>query len=95
VRGWVRPPGEVLDAAGVRATQAQPGLLDGVIGMLGRLATPLLRDAGAKVRVLSRRSHESGDGVKFVTGDLATGEVATRLVELALAKEDFLAEQLR
>jgi uncharacterized protein YbjT (DUF2867 family) len=26
------------------------------------------------VRVLSRRSHESGDGVEFVTGDLATGE---------------------
>jgi uncharacterized protein YbjT (DUF2867 family) len=26
------------------------------------------------VRLLSRRSHESGDGVEFMTGDLATGE---------------------
>jgi NmrA-like family. len=26
------------------------------------------------VRVLSRRTHESGDGVEFVTGDLATGD---------------------
>jgi len=51
-----------------------PILLTGGTGTLGRLVAPLLRDAGREVRVLSRRSHESGDGVEFVTGDLATGE---------------------
>jgi uncharacterized protein YbjT (DUF2867 family) len=61
-------------------------LLTGGTGTLGRLVAPLLRDAGCKVRVLSRRSHEAGhnheaghsheagDGVEFVRGDLATGE---------------------
>jgi uncharacterized protein YbjT (DUF2867 family) len=48
-------------------------LLTGGTGTLGRLAVPLLRDAGCQVRVLSRHRHESGDGVEFVTGDLATG----------------------
>jgi uncharacterized protein YbjT (DUF2867 family) len=33
-----------------------------------------LREAGCEVRVLSRRSHESGDGIEFAIGDLATGE---------------------
>ena len=51
-----------------------PILLTGGTGRLGRLVVPLLRDAGCHVRVLSRRSHESGDGVEFITGDLATGE---------------------
>jgi uncharacterized protein YbjT (DUF2867 family) len=50
-----------------------PILLTGGTGTLGRLVAPRLRDAGANVRVLSRRSHESGDGVEFMTGDLATG----------------------
>lgn len=49
-------------------------LLTGGTGTLGRLVTPLLMDAGAKVRVLTRRNQESGDGIEFVTGDLATGE---------------------
>lgn len=52
-------------------------LLTGGTGTLGRLVQPLLLDAGCKVRVLSRRghgSHESGNGIEFVTGDLATGE---------------------
>lgn len=49
-------------------------LLTGGTGTLGRLVTPLLRDAGCNVRVLSRGSHESGDGIEFVTGDLATGD---------------------
>jgi uncharacterized protein YbjT (DUF2867 family) len=51
-----------------------PILLTGGTGTLGRLVTPLLRDAGSTVRVLSRRSHESGDGVEYVTGDLLKGE---------------------
>jgi uncharacterized protein YbjT (DUF2867 family) len=41
---------------------------------LGRLVVARLRDAGCDVRVLSRRSHNSGDGIEFMTGDLATGE---------------------
>jgi uncharacterized protein YbjT (DUF2867 family) len=49
-------------------------LVTGGTGTLGRLVTPLLLDAGCKVRVLSRRGHESGDGVEYVTGDLATGD---------------------
>jgi uncharacterized protein YbjT (DUF2867 family) len=51
-----------------------PILLTGGTGTLGRLVAPRLRDAGCNVRVLSRRSHESGDGVEFMIGDLATGE---------------------
>jgi uncharacterized protein YbjT (DUF2867 family) len=51
-----------------------PILLTGGTGTLGRLVVPLLRETGHDVRVLSRRPHESGDGVEFVTGDLATGK---------------------
>jgi uncharacterized protein YbjT (DUF2867 family) len=51
-----------------------PILVTGGTGTLGRLVVPRLRDAGCDVRVLSRRSHKSGDGIEFVTGDLATGE---------------------
>jgi len=51
-----------------------PILVTGGTGTLGRLVTPLLRDAGHTVRVLSRRSHEFEDGIEFTAGDLATGE---------------------
>jgi uncharacterized protein YbjT (DUF2867 family) len=51
-----------------------PILLTGGTGTLGRLVVALLRDAGRNVRVLSRRGHDSGAGIEFVTGDLATGE---------------------
>jgi uncharacterized protein YbjT (DUF2867 family) len=51
-----------------------PILVTGGTGTLGRLVVPLLKDTGCDVRVLSRRSHESEDGIEFVTGDLATGE---------------------
>jgi uncharacterized protein YbjT (DUF2867 family) len=53
---------------------SSPILLTGGTGTLGRLVAPRLRDAGCAVRVLSRRIHQSGDGVEYVTGDLATGE---------------------
>src|SRR3712207_3513931 len=53
---------------------ASPILVTGGTGTLGRLVVPRLRDAGCDVRVLSRRSREGGEGVEFVTGDLATGE---------------------
>jgi uncharacterized protein YbjT (DUF2867 family) len=49
-------------------------LLTGGTGTLGRHVTPLLLDAGCKVRVLSRRSHEPRDGLEFVTGDLVKDE---------------------
>jgi uncharacterized protein YbjT (DUF2867 family) len=49
-------------------------LVTGGTGTLGRLVVRRLRDAGCNVRVLSRRSHKSGDGIEFMTGDLATGE---------------------
>jgi uncharacterized protein YbjT (DUF2867 family) len=50
-----------------------PLLITGGTGTLGRLVLPRLLDTGAKLRVLSRSDHPSGDGVDFVTGDLATG----------------------
>lgn len=49
-------------------------LVTGGTGTLGRLVVPRLQDAGSKVRVLSRRHHESVDGVEYVTGDLLKGE---------------------
>jgi uncharacterized protein YbjT (DUF2867 family) len=53
---------------------AAPILVTGGTGTLGRLVVPRLRDAGREVRVLSRRRHQGGGEVEFVTGDLATGE---------------------
>jgi uncharacterized protein YbjT (DUF2867 family) len=49
-------------------------LVTGGTGTLGRHVVLRLRDAGCKVRVLSRSSREAGEGIEFVTGDLATGE---------------------
>lgn len=51
-----------------------PILVTGGTGTLGRLVTPLLRDAGRTVRVLSRHSHEPADGIEYVACDLLTGE---------------------
>jgi uncharacterized protein YbjT (DUF2867 family) len=51
-----------------------PILVTGGTGTLGRHVVRRLHDAGSNVRVLSRRSHKSGDGIEFMTGDLATGE---------------------
>src|SRR2546423_236258 len=56
-------------------------LITGGTGTLGRLVVPRLRDDGCKVRVLSRRSREAGEGIEFVTGDLATGEGIEAAVE--------------
>ena len=55
-------------------TVTSPTLVTGGTGGLGRLAVARLRDAGCDVRVLSRRPHESGDGIEYVTGDLTTRE---------------------
>lgn len=51
-----------------------PILVTGGTGTLGQHVVPRLREAGREVRVLSRRSHGERDGVRFVTGDLSTGE---------------------
>ncbi len=48
-------------------------LVTGGTGSLGRFVVGRLRDTGCTVRVLSRRSRESEEGVEVVTGDLATG----------------------
>ncbi|WP_433623162.1 SDR family oxidoreductase [Nocardia sp. CA-120079] len=48
-------------------------LLTGGTGTLGRHVTPLLVEAGFKIRMLSRNAHESSDGIEFVTGDLLAG----------------------
>jgi uncharacterized protein YbjT (DUF2867 family) len=49
-------------------------LVTGGTGTLGRLVVRRLRDTGSNVRVLTRRTHKSADGIEFMTGDLATGE---------------------
>jgi len=54
-------------------------LVTGGTGTLGKLVVPRLREAGAKVRVLSRQAREGqgvhgDDGdVEYVRGDLDTG----------------------
>jgi uncharacterized protein YbjT (DUF2867 family) len=62
-------------------TMTSPILVTGGTGTLGRLVVRRLRDAGCNVRVLSRRSHDSGDGIEFMSGDLATGEGIEAAVE--------------
>ena len=47
---------------------ASPILVTGGTGTLGRSVVPRLRDAGRRVRVLSRRSPEAGWGVEPATG---------------------------
>jgi uncharacterized protein YbjT (DUF2867 family) len=51
-----------------------PILVTGGTGTLGRLVVPLLRSAGADVRVLTRQPRPPQDGVSYVVGDLATGD---------------------
>ena len=51
-----------------------PILVTGGTGTLGQHVVSRLRETGRDVRVLSRRSHDGQDGVRFVTGDLTTGE---------------------
>lgn len=49
-------------------------LVTGGTGTLGRPVVQRLRDAGASVTVLSRRSREAAEGIRYVAGDLSTGE---------------------
>ncbi|GAB2533278.1 SDR family oxidoreductase [Nocardia heshunensis] len=52
---------------------AKTVLVTGGTGTLGKLVTPLLRQAGVRVRVLSRTTRQGADGIDYVAGDLQTG----------------------
>jgi uncharacterized protein YbjT (DUF2867 family) len=56
-------------------------LVTGGTGTLGRLVIRRLRDTGRDIRVLSRRSGATEEGVELVTGDLSTGEGVETAVE--------------
>lgn len=56
-------------------------LVTGGTGTLGRRVVPRLRADGGIVRVLTRRSLDPGEGIEYVTGDLATGEGIDAAVE--------------
>ncbi len=58
-----------------------PILVTGGTGTLGSLVVARLHDAGRKVRVLSRRSREDGEGIEFAAGDLAKDEGIEAAVE--------------
>ena len=49
-------------------------LITGGTGTLGSRLTPMLRDAGCEVRVLSRRGRGPEDGVEYVAGDIVKQE---------------------
>ena len=49
-------------------------LVTGGTGTLGRPVVQRLRDAGASVTVLSRHPRETTDGIRYLAGDLSTGE---------------------
>jgi len=55
-------------------TPTAPILVTGGTGTLGRRLVPRLRAAGYAVWVLTRHGRADEDGVRYVTGDLATGE---------------------
>src|SRR6266550_4461556 len=63
--------GRINDAGGSMTSDI---LVTGGTGTLGRPVVRRLQEAGREVRVLSRRSREAGEGIEYVTGDLATGE---------------------
>jgi uncharacterized protein YbjT (DUF2867 family) len=51
-----------------------PILVTGGTGTLGREVVPRLRNTGRDVRVLSRHGRAAQDGIRYLTGDLATGQ---------------------
>jgi uncharacterized protein YbjT (DUF2867 family) len=53
---------------------ATPILVTGGTGTLGRPVAQRLRDAGASVTVLSRHPREPAEGIRYMAGDLSTGE---------------------
>jgi uncharacterized protein YbjT (DUF2867 family) len=63
-----------LDVRKERQAMPSPILVTGGTGTLGREVVPRLRNTGREVRVLSRHGRADEDGVRYLTGDLATGE---------------------
>ena len=51
-----------------------PILVTGGTGTLGRQVVPRLRNTGRDVRVLSRHGRPDEDGIRYLAGDLATGQ---------------------
>jgi uncharacterized protein YbjT (DUF2867 family) len=51
-----------------------PILVTGGTGTLGRRLVPRLTAAGCTVRVLTRHARADEDGVRYLTGDLSTGD---------------------
>jgi uncharacterized protein YbjT (DUF2867 family) len=65
----------ILDCTETEELQMTPPILvTGGTGTLGQQVVARLQEAGREVRVLSRRSRSSQDGLVFAIGDLATGE---------------------
>jgi uncharacterized protein YbjT (DUF2867 family) len=56
-------------------------VVTGGTGGLGRRVVPRLLEAGRKVRVLSRRAHDSTDGIEYFVGDLAKDEGVEKAVD--------------
>jgi uncharacterized protein YbjT (DUF2867 family) len=56
-------------------------LVTGGTGTLGRRLVPRLTAAGCTVRVLTRHGRPDKDGVRYLTGDLATGDGVDRAVD--------------
>jgi uncharacterized protein YbjT (DUF2867 family) len=52
----------------------QPIVVTGGTGTLGRRVVPRLAEAGREVRVLTRHARPGEDGIRYLNGDLATGE---------------------
>jgi nucleoside-diphosphate-sugar epimerase len=63
-----------LDVTKERQAMTPPVLVTGGTGTLGRLVVPRLHNARYDVRVLSRRGRPDEDGIRYLPGDLATGE---------------------
>jgi uncharacterized protein YbjT (DUF2867 family) len=57
-----------------RQAMTSPILVTGGTGRLGRQVVPRLRNTGHDVRVLSRHGRADEDGIRYLTGDLATGD---------------------
>lgn len=56
-------------------------LVTGGTGMLGRRIVPQFRNAGYNVQIVSRQPRQSEDGVRYLVGDLASGEGIDAAVE--------------
>jgi uncharacterized protein YbjT (DUF2867 family) len=66
--------GTPLDVRKERHAMTSPILVTGGTGTLGREVVPRLRNTGREVRVLSRHGRADEDGIRYLTGDLATGD---------------------